>query len=28
VMAQLPVGMSGFVARGMDRHPLRELARD
>lgn len=27
VMAQLPATMSGFVARGLDRHPLRELAR-
>jgi 4-diphosphocytidyl-2-C-methyl-D-erythritol kinase len=24
-MAQLPKTMSGFVARGLDRHPLREL---
>jgi 4-diphosphocytidyl-2-C-methyl-D-erythritol kinase len=25
VLAQLPETMSGFVARGLDRHPLREL---
>lgn len=26
VMAQVPADMQGFVARGLDRHPLRELA--
>lgn len=26
VLAQLPATMRGFVARGLDRHPLRELA--
>lgn len=26
VLAQLPEGMSGWVARGLDEHPLRELA--
>ena len=26
VFAQLPPTMSGFVARGLDRHPLRDLA--
>ena len=25
VLAQLPAGMSGFVARGLDHHPLSEL---
>lgn len=24
-LAELPAGMQGFVARGLDRHPLREL---
>ncbi|HXZ96619.1 MAG TPA: 4-(cytidine 5'-diphospho)-2-C-methyl-D-erythritol kinase [Burkholderiales bacterium] len=27
VLAQLPSQMSGFAARGLDRHPLRDLAR-
>ena len=26
VMARVPADMQGFVARGLDRHPLRELA--
>ena len=26
VASRLPSGMAGFVARGLDRHPLRELA--
>jgi 4-diphosphocytidyl-2-C-methyl-D-erythritol kinase len=26
VMARLPADMTGFVARGLDRHPLRDLA--
>lgn len=28
VHAQLPAGMTGVVARGLDRHPLAEFARD
>jgi 4-diphosphocytidyl-2-C-methyl-D-erythritol kinase len=28
VMSQVPGNMTGFVARGLDRHPLRDLARD
>jgi 4-diphosphocytidyl-2-C-methyl-D-erythritol kinase len=27
VQAQLPAGMSGFVTRGLERHPLRDWAR-
>lgn len=27
VLAQLPGSMKGFVARGLERHPLRDLAR-
>lgn len=27
VLAKLPADMKGFVARGLDRHPLRDLAR-
>ena len=27
VLAQLPDVMQGFVARGLERHPLRDLAR-
>lgn len=26
VLVQMPAGMEGFVARGLDRHPLRDLA--
>lgn len=28
VLAQVPEGLSGFVARGLDEHPLRSLAAD
>jgi 4-diphosphocytidyl-2-C-methyl-D-erythritol kinase len=28
VMQALPSGMNGFIAAGLDRHPLRELAQD
>ncbi len=28
VLAQVPEGLSGFVARGLDEHPLRSLASD
>jgi len=27
VLAQRPAGMKGFVARGLDRHPLRAMAQ-
>jgi 4-diphosphocytidyl-2-C-methyl-D-erythritol kinase len=27
VLVQLPSTMTGFVARGLERHPLRDLAR-
>ncbi|HEX6003363.1 MAG TPA: 4-(cytidine 5'-diphospho)-2-C-methyl-D-erythritol kinase [Burkholderiales bacterium] len=27
ILAQLPESMKGFVARGLERHPLRDLAR-
>jgi 4-diphosphocytidyl-2-C-methyl-D-erythritol kinase len=27
VLAKLPGSMTGFVARGLERHPMRDLAR-
>jgi len=27
VLKQAPAGMRGFIARGLARHPLRDLAR-
>jgi 4-diphosphocytidyl-2-C-methyl-D-erythritol kinase len=27
-LTQVPVGMSGFVARGLDRHPMHDFAEE